>query len=124
MSYADTSGTRPAVTIVSARCSHTGRLFGIRFERMGETWVGTWAFAIKEERASREGYDRNEIRGQFAFDENYPGCPYCEEQSLVQCSCGKAACYDGKAKKVKCPWCRTQGVIEGSVDRLSGGRDR
>ena len=114
----------PEVNIVTSRCSQSGRLFGIRFEKMAETWVGTWTFAVSEDRASREGYNRSEIRGAFAFGEKYPGCPHCESVSLFKCKCGKVDCWDRVAKEVQCAWCHARGTIEGKVDRLSGGGDR
>lgn len=114
----------PEVIIVSSRCTRTSGLFGIRFEKMGEAWIGTWTFAIEEKKAAKEGYNRNEVRGSFAFDEKFPGCPHCENHSLYLCQCGKVGCFDGEAKTIKCPWCRAQGTIEGKADRLSGGVDR
>lgn len=119
-----TNMSKPEVNIISARCSRHGKLFGIRFEKIGEIWVGTWAFPMREESASREGYNRNEIRGQFAFDEKYPGCPYCNADSLFKCSCGKVGCYTRDSKSVKCSWCHVEGIIEGTVDSLTGGGDR
>ncbi len=112
------------VTVVTARCSRNGRLYGIRFERMAGSWVGTWAFAIGEERASREGYGRNEIRGAFSFSPEYRGCPHCEQIALVKCSCSKVSCWDGVTEEHCCPWCHRSGKLTGGVESLQAGGDR
>jgi len=116
--------TMPQVTIVTARCSKSGGLFGVRFEKIGDAWVCTWAFKIREESASREGYDRNEISGKFAFDEKYPGCPYCKNGSFFKCSCENVGCYDGESKQITCPWCHRRVTLSGVVESLSAGVDR
>jgi hypothetical protein len=114
----------PKVVIVMARCSHSQQSFGIRFEqKLPNQWVADWAFAIKEAAAKREGYDKSEIAGSFGFDAAYPGCPYCEASGIFKCSCGKVACWDGKCRKVTCPWCGRSSEIAGEIESLSVGKD-
>jgi hypothetical protein len=114
----------PQVVVVLSRCTKRQEGFGIRFEqKIPGRWVADWAFAIKENLAQKEGYDRNEIAGAFEFDPKYPACPYCEASSIYKCSCGKVACWDGQ-KTVICPWCRQTGQIEGQIDKLTAGGDR
>ena len=60
--------TSPKVVIVTARCSQTRQSFGIRFEEKGlGQWSADWAFAVTEDAAQREGYDRGMISGVFGF---------------------------------------------------------
>lgn len=116
------------VTIVMVRCTHTRQPYGIRFEELSRgNWVGNWAFAIREDRANREGYDRGEIKGSFGFSEGYPGCPHCQASNVVKCGkCGQLSCWDTRSNTMVCPYpnCGNRGEISGSFDRLSAGGDR
>lgn len=113
------------VVVVMCRCSKRLEAFGIRFEQqMPGRWLADWAFAIKETLAEKEGYDHNEIAGAFELDAKYPGCPYCEAQSVYKCgNCGKVACWDGQLT-VTCPACKRTAQIGGQIDRLTAGKDR
>lgn len=114
----------PNVMVILGRCRAGRSLFGIRFEERGRgVWDGDWAFPVRERTASRERFDRSEIRGSFTFAPDYPGCPSCGDKSLFLCDCGKVACWDGESHRVKCPWCSESLVLGGNVDRLAGGRD-
>ncbi len=117
--------TSPNVVIVMARCGRTRQSFGIRLEEYApRQWGADWAFAVKEDAARREGYDRAVISGSFGFADTYPGCPSCHAKSLFKCSCGGVACCPGEAQTVHCPWCGEKGEISGSADSLSVGGDR
>lgn len=118
--------TRPLnVVIVMARCRQDGQGFGLRFEEVGKgRWAADWSFAVKEVSAKREGYDRGEIAGEFHFTPNYPGCPHCQAPSMFLCGCGKVSCWDGKSRKVICPWCSQTVDLEGSIKSLKAGGDR
>ena len=110
-----------AATVILAKCGANGKTFGIRVEQRGTSgessrgsdWVSTWAFPIDDNKAKREGFDRNKITGAFRPVDNYPGCPHCGSYELVQCGCGKMFCYKegrtgGKSEtkqELKCPWC-------------------
>jgi hypothetical protein len=118
------AGKQPGVTIVTGRCSKTKGLYGMRFEKMADSWMGTWAFAIEDTKVKKEGYDKNDIDGTFGFTEEFPGCPYCSRKNMVHCSCGNNTCWDGETKKVTCPWCGQVGQIEGIVETLHSGGDR
>jgi hypothetical protein len=92
-------------------------------EKRENDWVSTWAFPIDENKAKREGFDRNKIKGSLMPTADYPGCPYCGGEALIQCGCGKMMCYstdnkaEGKSEKrakdrhdeiaVHCHWCGT-----------------
>jgi len=115
----------PNVVVVLARCIRKKEPFGIRFEEIEHgKWVADWAFPIKDEAARKEGYDRMEITGSFAYDQNYPGCSHCHAKAIIQCQCGKLACYDGESKLVTCPWCGVKGKISSEVTKMQAGIDR
>jgi hypothetical protein len=113
------------IAVVAARCGQTAAGFGIRFERSGEThWSATWAFALKESAAKREGYDRSEIGGTIQLDPSYPGCPHCAKSALVRCgTCGQVSCWNGETRLVTCPWCRNRARIEGAITKLASRND-
>ena len=79
---------RPNVVIVMARCGHSKKYFGIRFEEnqsmerypkhnfggeSGQFWAADWAFEIRRESGGREGYDKTEISGIFSISRNLSG---------------------------------------------------
>lgn len=113
------------IVIVAARCGQTAGGFGIRFERTGEAgWSATWAFALKESAARREGYDRSEIKGTIQLSPSYPGCPHCAKAAIVRCgNCGKVSCWDGEVRVVTCPWCKNQAELAGSITTLTSRND-
>jgi hypothetical protein len=103
-----------AATVILAKCEKN-KIYGIRVEQQGNEWVSTWAFSIEENKAKREGFDKNTITGAFLPISGYPGCPYCRTFELLQCGCGKMVCYNDAIKNgstsnsenisFKCPWC-------------------
>ncbi len=112
----------PNVAIVMARCCQTKQYYGIRFEERSQGhWVGDWAFAIKETMGKKEGYDRVEVKGIIELAEGYPGCPHCENMSIVQCSCQKVGCWDGVSLYFTCPYCGDTGSIDGVIGGFEGG---
>ncbi len=115
----------PNVVVVMARCCATEESFGIRVEEFAKkAWKADWAFAIKEDKARREGYHENEIDGEFAFAKPYPGCPYCGRNALVRCGCGAVYCWDGDSSEIKCSVCGITKPISGPVTRLNTVVDR
>ena len=102
-----------AASVILAKCVKTGRTYGIRVEKRENDWVRTWAFAIDEAKAKREGFDKNKIKGSLDATPEYPGCPFCGTNGFIQCGfpCDKLSCYDGgktEGKSVtlfRCPWC-------------------
>ena len=56
-------------------------------------------------------------------------CPFCKvvRYSVIKCGCGKLSC-GGGVKKVNdkylhsCPWCKSEGYIEGEFETVSGTR--
>ncbi len=112
--------------IVVARCSQSGRDFGIRFEEQKRgRWTANWAFPHKETPSrKRTDYGRGEITGVFEFDAAYPGCPHCDAPSIFQCVCGKVACWDGNSQAVTCPWCDTVVELRDQIGSLSALADR
>lgn len=122
---ADLGAPEPEVVIVLARCSVDRQGFGMRYARLdSRVWSLTWAFAIKERVASREGYDRTTIRGEFVTSSEYPGCPHCGRGAFFRCGCGRVACWDGESRSVTCPWCGSTGELSGVLSSLEGGGDR
>ncbi len=121
---------RPNVVVVLARCerrSSTERsaAFGVRIEeRDPGHWHADWAFALAEKAGVKEGYDKTEIAGRFNFAPGYPGCPWCEARAIVQCGCGRVACWDARTGPVRCPWCGDTSSVDGEIDRLAAGGDR
>jgi len=100
-------------SVMLAKCSKQNRMFAIRLEKRKNDWVSTWAFAIDEEKAKREGFDRTKITGSLRAVDRYPGCPCCGDNYLTQCGrCGKVSCDKGNSKMFHCPWCGNQGEIE------------
>lgn len=115
---------KPNVIIVSGKCSVSKGLFGLRLEEVElKNWVIDWAFPVKEKSAKREGYSKNRVMGEFFFSEDYPGCPYCESQSLFKCQCGKIGCYEEKVGKATCSWCGLTSEIRGTVSSIDGNTD-
>ncbi len=114
----------PNVVVVTARCISTDQNFGIRVEEFSPgAWKADWAFAINEDRAKREGYDRNEISGEFAFARSYPGCPFCQRKALVRCGCGTVFCWDGDSKDIDCTVCGKNRAIRGPITKLDSVSD-
>jgi hypothetical protein len=113
------------IAIVVARCCQTAEGFGIRFERLGDArWSATWAFALKETAAKREGYDRSEISGVIELDRSYPGCPHCAKSRIVLCgSCTKVSCWNGETRLVTCPWCGNRAELAGTITSLTSKND-
>ena len=113
-------------TVVLSKCSSHNRTFGMRIERRGGDWISTWAFKIDDSKAKKEGFDKTKIKGSFAFDPEYPGCPYCGTYGFVQCgTCGKLSCMTAEATSVRCHWCNTLMTGFESSDSFevsSGGR--
>jgi hypothetical protein len=113
------------IVIVMARCSRSKQGFGIRLERReGDAWFATWAFAIKDAAAKREGYEKTRIDGRFWMDSAFPGCPYCSAHGFCGCGCGRLACWDGESRTVACPWCGRTAELTGEITSLDGAGDR
>lgn len=114
------------VVIVLSRCSRSKAAFGMRIERRpNSVWATTWAFAIKESAAKREGYDKSKIGGSFTTDPDYPGCPHCRAGNFYLCgSCSRVACWDGESHTVTCPWCDRSGQLSGEISSLEAGSDQ
>ena len=125
MAWKNETNSMPNVVIILAKCRSQKSTFGIRIEeKQPSVWLVDWAFAIQEQRANKEGYDRSEIRGTFGTDPAYPGCPYCRAPGFFKCGCGKVGCWDGESMTVTCPWCRNRIQLGGTIENLSAGGDR
>ena len=113
------------VVIISAYCSELGHRIGIRLEEKSRKhWVADWAFKLKESIASREGYDKTLVDGQFELSHDFPGCPYCESQSFVLCDCQNLLCYKASGGSFKCPKCGLVGTVgNDTVTSLSASQD-
>jgi hypothetical protein len=113
------------IVIVMSRCTQFKAGFGIRLERQAaKQWQATWAFAIKEGVAKKEGYDKSQITGNFSLATSYPGCPHCQARGFFKCGCGNVACWNRENRTVICPWCGQRGELSGEVTSLNAGADR
>ena len=113
------------VVIAIAKCTQSRSPFGVRIEmKAPHTWLADWAFALKEKAARKEGYDQTRIEGRLGIDKEFPGCPFCSAQSLVQCDCGRITCLSHNSATVTCPWCGNQGRVSGKARSLGVGKDR
>jgi DNA-directed RNA polymerase subunit RPC12/RpoP len=113
--------------ILLCRCPEAKRTIGIRTEQVGKKrWEFTWAFLIKEESASRQGYGNTTISGAIGATEDFNGCPLCGARTFIFCSsCGKGYCNHSKNGHTTCPWCGAQGMIqEAETVNLAAGGDR
>ena len=97
------------VAIIIQKCSSNKRLLGVRTQKMEDgDWWRTWAFAMNERQAKREGYDTTPVQGSLRETEEFPGCPYCSAHSFAQCPiCHKRLCWNGESH-VCCPWCSAE----------------
>ena len=111
--------------IALCKCKEGRRVYGVRFQKVGNGWEYTWAFPIKEEAAKREGYEETVITGAIEPEKDYPGCPYCGAKYFVICSCGKLNCNCGTSGQFTCGWCGMSGTLTGSYDGsgISSGGD-
>jgi hypothetical protein len=110
-------------TVIMAKCQKSKQAFGIRAEKISRDWHFTWAFAIDEKAAKREGYDSTTVKGSIVLDGEYPGCPHCKSTGFCQCAkCQKIGCYGGE-KIYTCPFCGNTGDVEyvESFDNIKGG---
>ena len=108
--------------VIMAMCEDTKKHFGITVDSRNNHYVFIWAFKIKKEQASREGYDKKQVSGSVTFDAEFNGCPYCEAKQFYICyHCGKVVCYHNETYIV-CPHCGESADCIGTVDtvELSG----
>jgi hypothetical protein len=60
-------------------------------------------------------------------DDEYPGCPHCDDVGFNQCSCEKISCGGGMQDcgdhgEMTCPWCGNEGEYSSADDfDVSGG---
>mgnify|MGYP002626797834 FL=1 len=106
-------------------CPKCKKPFGITVDKADERrneYVFVWAFKVNAEQAHREGYDTKSVHGSVALDDEYPGCPYCEERHFYTCGkCGSIVCWHGE-REVVCPKCGTSGLVtEVETLDLKGG---
>lgn len=115
----------PNVAVILARCRRYRHGYGIRIEEYDRgTWIGDWAFAVRDDVARRERYDNSVIEGHFSFSDSYPGCPHCGDTFAFLCGCGRSACWDDQTRIVTCPWCGVRGEVAGHVTRIAIDGDR
>ncbi len=115
-----------SIVIATARCSSKLGMYGLRLERVSlSNWAVTWAFAIKEQAAKKEGYDQTRVMGSMSMAEAFPGCPHCRAKAFFKCgACGKLGCWNGEDRTVTCPWCNTKTPLTGEITSLDAGTDR
>lgn len=115
----------PNVKIILCRCGETKKLFGMRTEEIrSKTWTINWAFPVSDRRARAEKYDSTTITGSFSLAQEFPGCPYCGNDSFFSCgACGKLTCWNAIDEQVKCSNCNATITLSGEIDSLSTGND-
>lgn len=101
-------------TIIPAKCCQSKKMFGIRGVRINGTWHLTWAFKMTESQAKGEHIENNTLSGKAVFDDNYPHCPHCDNDSIILCpKCGHVSCVTETSLKngsnVICAWCGFSG---------------
>ena len=105
---------------VICKCSKTGKLFGIRFDKIAkDVWEYAWAFPLKDGADKREKGFTTTIKGKFVEGKNYPGCPHCESKSFFGCSCGKLSCWDEKSFSVHCYHCGDDIVLNTALEEIN-----
>jgi len=114
--------------VILCKCPESGKTIGIRTEQAAPSvWAMTWAFAINEDSAGREGYADTVIDGSFGAAEEFNGCVYCKSQGFNLCpACGKVFCNVTIGGQLICPWCGEKELGErgtGPVN-IRVGRDR
>ncbi len=118
------AGHSPSVVVLLARCAKRKEPFGVRLERRDRAWFATWAFRTRAASAAREGYGATVAEGGLDLDASYPGCPWCEATTLVQCPCDKVSCAVPNAMTTTCGHCGKTARIEGYITRVTAGDDR
>ncbi len=114
---------KKTAAVITPRCPYSAdRLYGIRIEKRGNTWVKTWSFPLREEVARREHFSSRIEMENFIDDTDFPGCPFCASRQMAQCgNCQKIYCYKDE-DKVRCPWCGSESeVVFGQWETVSGG---
>ena len=108
--------------VITPMCQVSHGVYGIRLELREKAWFKTWAFPMKPDTAEREGFQSKTDLSNMSADAVFPGCPYCQSKTLVQCGdCGKIYCYKGEREST-CPWCGKTGTIsDGGWDSVAGG---
>ena len=119
----------PEAAVAICKCSNTGKLFGLRFQKEDKNlWDLTWAFTMEQKTAEHEGYDTTIIKGHINVLRVFPGCPYCGHKGIFVCGCGKLNCVGNdfeQKKKVKCKWCGKEGTLSAYDGQgIKSGRDR
>ena len=109
--------------VVLAKCSQTGKLYGITMEKRGNKWVEVWAFKIDERDVQKENFATEAVSGEIEIGSEYPGCPYCGKMGWCACDqCGKLTCWEG-APTSTCGFCGATGQVIGATrfDLRGGG---
>lgn len=108
---------------VLGMCSRVNQPFGMTVDPISRSQMKiVWAFKISADKARREGYDKTSMRGSVVFDDEFPGCPYCESHDFYVCgNCGTVVCFNNE-EHVKCPKCGNESdVVVSDEINLSGG---
>ena len=111
---------------VVATCGVHGKRLGIKFVcRPHGIWEADNVVAVPEGRDAGRG-GSSPLKGSFANGPDYPGCPFCGDQSFYLCNaCGRLNC-EGTAQTsagrdyVRCGNCSAAGYIEGELESLDG----
>ena len=99
-----------------ARCQKTHQLFGVRFEKKNGTWCYNWSFKLNPVKSSKEDYSESVIEGLLVMEDDYPGCPYCQDRRFIICNCGKLNCGNIEGESLVCEWCHEKVQLAGEYD--------
>ncbi|MDR1383568.1 MAG: hypothetical protein LBJ67_06960 [Planctomycetaceae bacterium] len=76
---------------------------------------GIGAFPLSD--LDKYGSDGNAV----SIDVGFSPCPYCKNQQIVGCRCGKTYCEKQNATSGTCPWCGNHGVYQHGTWNTGGG---
>ncbi|MBU4266055.1 MAG: hypothetical protein KKE96_02390 [Candidatus Altiarchaeota archaeon] len=116
------------------RCSSTEREFTVFLEREHQDKLYKVVKIVTDDTVSHSNSIMSSTVPKKAMeidiekmDYNSLKCPYCDGGKLafVRCECGKLSCSGGVCERedkhlFKCPWCGSEGYIEGEIQKVSG----
>lgn len=109
--------------VITPMCGIRNRKYGIRIEKRNGTWYKTWAFPFKNEINEYDESNSGQMDlSNLEQDDEFPGCPFCQSEDLIQCgACSNISCYGGE-REFTCPWCGNVGeVTSGGWNNVAGG---
>ena len=115
--------------IAKCLCSVQKSFFGITFVEKNTFWEAQNTFKLMDKRAKTSGYGQG-VLSNLTISPDYPGCPYCRNNTFFLCgNCKTLNCQgsailnpDGKIY-VTCGSCGPVGFLEGPIEKLDAHQD-